>query len=144
MSESEEKAYTQGERAVYVSLLNLCLEKLDYHDPQLTSFDWVIEREEAIQKLRSICADYGDNDWDEDLRLADILEKHLEDYLSGTASRVNEFLAYLINVKRENTNEWMMGLMDEINKLLDFTTDTDRIIYDTRSGRMKILKTPAR
>lgn len=35
------------------------------------------ERDEAIRILRDVCEEFGDNDWDNDLHLADIIEKHL-------------------------------------------------------------------
>ena len=41
-----------------------------------------VERQEAIQALRTICAAHGDNDWPENLHLRDILEKHLERHLN--------------------------------------------------------------
>jgi hypothetical protein len=46
------------------------------------------EREEAIAALRSMCADYGDNEWPETLHLADIIETHLRptvDYIDSLA-----------------------------------------------------------
>jgi predicted secreted protein len=41
----------------------------------------VLEREAAVQALREMCRDFGDNDWPEDLHLADILDKHLAKHL---------------------------------------------------------------
>lgn len=35
------------------------------------------EREQTISALRNICSTYGDNDWDDDLHLADVIAKHL-------------------------------------------------------------------
>lgn len=39
------------------------------------------ERAETIQVLRRLCKDYGDNDWTDDLSLADIIDKHLGNYI---------------------------------------------------------------
>jgi hypothetical protein len=39
------------------------------------------QRLDAIAQLRSICADFGDNDWDDDLHLGDVIEKHLGKHL---------------------------------------------------------------
>ena len=37
----------------------------------------LIERQGAIVALREVCAAFGDNDWPDELDLADIIEKHL-------------------------------------------------------------------
>lgn len=42
---------------------------------------WVIERQETLAKLRQICSEFGDLDFDDDLYIPDILEKHLYMYL---------------------------------------------------------------
>jgi hypothetical protein len=39
------------------------------------------EREMTIVALRSLCAEFGDNDWPDDLHLADVVEKHLGKHL---------------------------------------------------------------
>lgn len=52
-----------------------------------------------------------------------------------------EAISFLASCKRKNTDEWMMGMMDRLNSLLDNTLETDRIIYDTRDGTFKILDT---
>lgn len=46
---------------------------------------WDRERNETIAALRSLCAAFGDNDWSNDLHLADVVAKHLEPYLTGEA-----------------------------------------------------------
>lgn len=43
--------------------------------------DFSLERSETISCLRHLCAKYGDNDWDDDLHLVDIIEKHLIKHL---------------------------------------------------------------
>ena len=39
------------------------------------------ERKETVQMLRNICGEYGDNDWTDDLHLADVLRRHLFNYI---------------------------------------------------------------
>ncbi len=39
------------------------------------------ERASTIQLLRGACRQFGDNDWDDDLHLVDIIEKHLLKHL---------------------------------------------------------------
>ena len=64
MTENEEKAYIQGERAARLSIILECIKWLGYdNDPEVHRLAWVIERERAVQTLRGVCADFGDNDW---------------------------------------------------------------------------------
>lgn len=95
MTTKAETAYEQGNRAAWQSLLSLALKNLGYDSPEATGSRWAVEREAAIQSLRSLCRDHGDNEWDESLHLQDIIEKHLGAHLppndssSGTASDGN-------------------------------------------------------
>jgi hypothetical protein len=77
MNIQEEWAYERGSRAAWLAMLLECLRQLGYDDPDSKMVAWVKERESAIAILRSICAEHGDNDWDETQYLSDILEKHL-------------------------------------------------------------------
>lgn len=44
------------------------------------------ERKETIMVLRILCKYFGDNDWDENLHLADIIDKHLGRHLYAQES----------------------------------------------------------
>lgn len=81
MTNSEETAYAQGYRAAWSSVLSTALRNLGYDSLETQQAAWVVEREEAIQKLRGLCREHGDNNWPDELNLADIIEKHLGDYL---------------------------------------------------------------
>lgn len=82
MTENEEQAYIQGERAARLSIILECIKWLGYDgDPEVHRLAWVIERERTIQVLRDICRDFGDNDWPDNLHLADVIEKHLAKHL---------------------------------------------------------------
>jgi hypothetical protein len=48
------------------------------------------EREQAVASLRDICRQFGDNDWPDDLHLADVLDKHLGRHLEGEATDARE------------------------------------------------------
>jgi len=48
-----------------------------------TEKQWQKERKDTIKYLKVACEEFGDLDWDEDLHLVDILEKHLIRYISG-------------------------------------------------------------
>lgn len=81
MDKQQEQAYLQGNRAAWNELLSLCLKNLGYEHDERTA--WIVEREQAIAQLRIVCGEYGDNEWDESLHLADVIEKHLADHLEG-------------------------------------------------------------
>lgn len=42
---------------------------------------WIVEREQAVAALRNLCEQFGDNDWPDNLHLADVIEKHQGRYL---------------------------------------------------------------
>lgn len=79
LTELTEQSYIQGSRAAWTQMLRQCLLQLGYNDPEVQKKDlnWILEREAAINQLRDLCKFFGDNDWDEDLHLAEIIEKHL-------------------------------------------------------------------
>ena len=75
----KEQYYGQGERAILTRQLREIIRGLGYpkekegrHRNAL-----IIEREEAIASLRSLCEVLGDNHWGEDLHLADIINNHI-------------------------------------------------------------------
>lgn len=83
----EDQKYLNGRRGAFNVMLIVCLTELGYlnqndETPKRDQIEtgikrWVSEREQAISTLRQVCADHGDNEWDETLHLADIIEKHL-------------------------------------------------------------------
>ena len=81
MNAKEEAAYMQGRRAVTSRLFSQLLGELGYKEEDLKSARLISEREEAVAVLRSLCAEFGDNDWPDNLHLADIIDKHLGRHL---------------------------------------------------------------
>ena len=81
MTDPEELQYTAGQRQAWLSMLNECLRQLGHEDAAVAQVRWVSEREAAVSQLRQLCASHGDNDWDERLHLADVIEKHLARHL---------------------------------------------------------------
>lgn len=64
------------------------------------------ERAEAIAYLRRLCERYGDNDWPDDLLLAEILEHHLADPLMEGMARVRRQMERLhADLRRAETQE---------------------------------------
>ena len=80
MNKREEKIFLQGNQAAWRQILYHCLPHLN--DTLEKSYSQIVlERSEAIQSLRNICQDFGDLDWDNNLHLADIINKHLGKHL---------------------------------------------------------------
>lgn len=81
----DKKSYTQGSRIAWWAMLGTCLRELGYdetkEDPKYKVAMLTNERERSISVLRSLCEDFGDNDWDENLNMADIINKHLGNHL---------------------------------------------------------------
>lgn len=81
MTEIEEKAYLQGRKSLAREFLGYAIQEVD--GDVKTRSELIKERAGAIAKLREICAAYGDNDWDDNLHLVDILDKHLLNHLES-------------------------------------------------------------
>jgi hypothetical protein len=82
MDQKEERAYLRGQRSAWRTLLSQCIQELGYGDDLVAAkARWITEREAAVAMLREVCGEHGDNDWPNDLHLADVIEKHLARYL---------------------------------------------------------------
>jgi predicted secreted protein len=49
-----------------------------------------IERAQVVRYLRYLCAQFGDNDWEDNLHLEDVIEKHLMRYLYEHIEHLNQ------------------------------------------------------
>jgi hypothetical protein len=78
-----EQDYERGSRMAWSLMLQQCLLHLGYKSEEGGKVAWIAEREAAIRALRDVCEHHGDNDWPEELHLADIIEKHLGRHLEG-------------------------------------------------------------
>lgn len=81
MDEKQEQVYIRGSRAAWLSMLQTCLRELGIDDPEAGKVRWVLEREATVAALRGVCENHGNNDWSDNLHLADVIEKHLERHL---------------------------------------------------------------
>lgn len=78
MNEREEKIYDEGQRSAWRMILLHAVKELGYRDePAVAHHRWILEREAAVAQLRMACREHGDNDWPDDLHLADVIDKHL-------------------------------------------------------------------
>lgn len=87
-AEEVEEHWNSGHRAAWTSMLQTCLSELDYVGNEVEHAKWVIEREAAVVALREVCAEHGDNEWQDNLFLADVIEKHLGRHLDSLKTLV--------------------------------------------------------
>lgn len=129
MNDSEETAYGQGYRQALSGILSTCLRELGYEDTEATRCEWVIERESTVSALRNICRDWGDNDWDDDLSLADVVEKHLRRNLGEPSSADTDDDTTRISVE-------MWELLSQLLKVTrNFISDDDPCdFYDLKKA----------
>lgn len=83
MSDEQDQLWSEGYKAAYSRILAECLRHLGCDDPEAGKARWLLERTAVVACLRSACRDYGDNDWDDDLHLVDVIEKHLLRHIEG-------------------------------------------------------------
>jgi hypothetical protein len=81
MTEAEEWAYLEGSNAAWRAILRQALVELGRDSEEWNQKRWLLEREEAISILRRLCERFGDNDWPDNLHLADIIDKHLAPHI---------------------------------------------------------------
>lgn len=86
-----EESYNEGKRRALINLArHLCRELADCEqDPSIHRRVLALEAErlEVVSCLRRLCAEYGDNDWPDDLHIVDVIERHVA---WGKYASVNE------------------------------------------------------
>jgi hypothetical protein len=97
MNEQQEKAYMEGQRAIWLKLLRTCLYELGMEEISKESL--ILEREEAISILRTVCSEFGDNDWPDNLHLADIIDKHFYWHLNNLEEENERLIEALHKIK---------------------------------------------
>ena len=76
-----EKNYLAGQQSVWHRMLCDALGNLGAEGFQREQL--VAERVDTVRVLRDLCEVYGDNDWPDNLYLADAIEKHLGRHLTA-------------------------------------------------------------
>lgn len=76
-----DQAFTQGRKSLAINIMRTCCNEIGLEQKQQANL--AIERQEAVHMLRQVCEEHGDNDWPDDLYLADVIEKHLYRHLNS-------------------------------------------------------------
>lgn len=79
MNADEERAYVCGSNAAWRSMLGQCMRELNITGGTVESL--TKERIDVVLLLRRVCAEFGDNEWPDELHLCDVIEKHLARHL---------------------------------------------------------------
>lgn len=77
--EQENRDWDAGYQAAMRRILAEAMREIPWNEKQKAIL--LKERGEAIRALREICEIHGDNDWDDNLHLSDVIEKHLGRHL---------------------------------------------------------------
>lgn len=78
MTPEAERAYIDGTQAAWRRMLGEAIRALG---PEGSADSWRLERAGAVHALRVLCAEFGDNEWDDSLDLMDVIDKHLSKHL---------------------------------------------------------------
>jgi hypothetical protein len=76
VDERIDRAYVRGMEGVWRSLVQQGIANIG-PSPVRDLGALHAERHDAVRALREVCALLGDNDWEDDLHLGDIIEKHV-------------------------------------------------------------------
>ncbi len=84
---TKEQDWITGNRAAWREVLRMALRELRENDApkdlELEVAKLRVQIEEIRGTLRTVCEDYGDNDWSDKLHLSDVIDKHLVDYFTS-------------------------------------------------------------
>ena len=72
-----ERDWEAGNKAAWRAAIMYAAGQLGYDDPLAKAAALIAERGEAIVVLREVCEEFGENDWTDNLHLADIVSKNL-------------------------------------------------------------------
>jgi hypothetical protein len=127
MNEAESKNYMRGQRKVYRELLGTALRGLgrdDVPDDVASAQRRIAALESELAaarvQLRMLCKDFGDNDWEDDDHLADVIERHLGKHLhSGEVEAVDLLRRMRDDHVRLRAEGWLHGEPDPVHAEAD-------------------------
>ena len=114
MTEAEEKAYIEGEKAFARRVLSLALGELREDGADRSREAMISERSTTLAMLRREIERVGGGEVSEDLHLHDVIEKHLLRPLWDRIERAVEFLGndrVLESVRIRDTRSWLEELL---------------------------------
>lgn len=109
-----ELSWEQGNRMAWRMILGEAIRNLGIEDVAANQARWILEREAAVAQLREVCGEFGDNDWENNLHLADVIRKHLASHLESAdrgmdlavRNAINQLKAILPLVESSRNDHW--------------------------------------
>lgn len=83
MNAKEEQAWQRGRKSAFRSIVGEAAREMTGKGMKLAAA--MMQLHDTREALRRVCEDHGDNDWSDDLHLADVIEKHLARHLDSKA-----------------------------------------------------------
>lgn len=83
MTRNEEQAWIRGNKAAWARIATQAERELSGTNKAHVGrrAGYAAERASVVAALRELCAEHGDNDWDDNLYLPDVIRKHLGRHL---------------------------------------------------------------
>ncbi|NUP08437.1 MAG: hypothetical protein HOW73_20495 [Polyangiaceae bacterium] len=97
-AEQKDRDWISGNRAAWQQLLGMATRELSADGEDLSKERLLKQLEDVRRTLRSLCADFGDNDWDDRQHLGDVLDKHLGRYLHSQEVEAVRHLRAILEV----------------------------------------------
>lgn len=97
--ESVDRSYETGSRQAWTAMLQECVARLGLKGETFEAL--ALQRSALVTALRSVCRDFGDNSWAEDMNLADVVEKYLERQLNEKERIISEGVARMVDAGAE-------------------------------------------
>lgn len=106
MNDHEEIIYLEGKNNALKDTILHCQNELRNNGVELkTDEKFSQERVDVIKTLRSFCREFGDNNWDDNLHLSDVIDKHLAINLDSRPPEMSLKEAYYEFQKTDEYNE---------------------------------------
>ncbi len=90
--DAHDRGYADGKRMYWGVQLMTAIRELSAFspgdDPRIELGSLVRERADVVTTLRELCAEFGDNDWPDNLHLGDVIQKHLAQYLEELSEKL--------------------------------------------------------
>lgn len=80
--DANDRWYLEGRKGAFAEILRHCMGQIGQTQYTIAEV-LTVERVETLKMLRQVCERFGDNDWPDNLHLADVIEKHLMRHLEA-------------------------------------------------------------
>lgn len=104
MNAKEERIWIRGRKSLARSILGALALDLEGKDLKLAAA--LIQLHDVRAALRDVCDEHGDNDWEDNLHLSDVVEKHLGRHLNERTRQKDAPLSGMLQTLLTTAREW--------------------------------------